>query len=204
MSARTTTSPVIRGGFTLIEILVALFVFAIVGVISSQLLSQSIQSHGQLSDRGKRLADVHRAMQVLQRDIMQISHRNIRDEYGDPQPPLLIGTEGAIEFTRSGWRNPLLLPRAEVQRVGYLLQDNILVRGYWPVLDRAQDSEPAYQNILQDVERLEFYVVDNAGNEHTFWPQPGLPSDLKRLAILMRIELPGMGVVERIWEIPSG
>ncbi len=193
----------ITRGFTLIEILVALFVFAIIGVISSQLLSQSIQSHGQLSDRGKRLADVHRAMQVLQRDIMQINNRSIRDEYGDLQPPLLIGTEGAIEFSRSGWRNPLMLPRAEVHCVAYLLQDNVLVRGYWPVLDRAQDTEPAYQNILEEVERLEFYVLDNAGNEHTFWPRPGLPPDLKKLGILMRIELAGMGVVERIWEVPD-
>lgn len=190
-------------GFTLIEILVALFVFAIVGVISSQLLSQSIRSHEQLTERGQRLADVHRAMQAVQRDVMQIAPRPIRDEYGDMQPALLIGTEGAMEFSRSGWRNPLHLPRAQTQRVAYLLQDDALLRAYWPVMDRAQDTEPAYQTLLEDVQRLEFFVIDNGGNEHTFWPQPGAPGGVEVLAIIMRIELPIYGVVERIWEIPN-
>ena len=190
-------------GFTLIEILVALAVFAVVGLISSQLMSQTIRSNELLAGRSAQLADIHRAIQIIERDALQMSTRGIRDQYGDPQGFLIIGTEGAIEFTRNGWRNPLGLPRSEVQRVGYLLQDNKLLRAYWPVLDRAQDTEPAYQTLLEDIERLEFYALDNSGNEHTYWPQPGLPSDIKLMAIIMRVELPTFGVVERVWEIPS-
>jgi len=193
-------------GFTLIEILVAFLVFAIIGVISAQLLSNTINAQDDLSDRGKRLGDIHRAMQIIQRDIMQLVDRPVRDSYGDPLQAVLIGADGAIEFTRGGWRNPLQLPRAEVQRVGYLLQDNKLLRGYWPVLDRAQDTEPAYQTLLQDVEQVEFYAVDGSGNEHTFWPQTGARSQdpaTALVAIIMRIELAPYGVVERIWEVPS-
>ena len=192
-----------RNGFTLIEILVALLVFAVIGVISSQLLSQTIRSNELLAGRSADLGDLHRAMQIIERDALQISARSIRDEYGGTQGNLLIGTEGAIEFTRNGWRNPLGLPRSEVQRVGYLLQDNKILRAYWPVLDRAQDTEPAYQTLLENVERLEFYVLDNNGNEHTFWPQPGLPPDIEGVALIMRADLPTFGVVERIWEIPN-
>ncbi len=193
-------------GFTLIEVLVAFLIFAIIGVISSQLMSQTISANADLSGRGERLGELHRAMQILQRDIMQLADRPIRDEYGDPLQPLLIGTDGVIEFSRVGWRNPLALPRAEVQRVGYLLQDNALVRGYWPVLDRAQDTEPAYQVLLNEVEQVEFYALDAAGNEHTFWPQPGVdPNDPERalVGIILRIDAAPYGVVERIWEVPS-
>lgn len=193
-------------GFTLIEILVAFLVFAIIGVISAQLLSNTLSAQDDLSDRGKRLGDIHRAMQIIQRDVMQLVDRPIRDNYGDPLQAIVIGTDGAIEFTRGGWRNPLQLPRAEVQRVGYLLQDNKLLRGYWPVLDRAQDTEPAYQTLLHDVEQVEFYAVDGSGNEHTFWPQTGLSSQDPATAlvgIIMRIEMAPYGVVERIWEVPS-
>ncbi|NOX50579.1 MAG: type II secretion system minor pseudopilin GspJ [Gammaproteobacteria bacterium] len=194
-------------GFTLIEVLVALLIFAIIGVISSQLLSQTISSNEHLSERGQRLADIHRAMQIIQRDVMQLTNRPIRDEYGDSKPPLLIGTDGRIEFTRSGWRNPLQLPRAQVQRVGYLWQDNKLIRGYWSVLDRAQNTEPSYQVLLEDVERVEFYAVDASGNQNHFWPipgnvtAPGSPTNL--MGILMRLEIAPFGVVERIWEVPS-
>jgi len=193
-------------GFTLIEVLVAFLIFAIIGMISAQLLSRTINAQDDLADRGQRLGDIHRAMQVIQRDVMQLVDRPIRDTYGDPLQALIIGTDGAIEFTRGGWRNPLKLPRAEVQRVGYLLQDNKLLRGYWPVLDRAQDTEPAYQTLLTDVEQVEFYALDGSGNEHTFWPQTGASSEDPATAlvgIILRIEIAPYGVVERIWEVPS-
>lgn len=193
-------------GFTLIEVLVALLVFAVIGLISSQLLSQTVDGHSRLTERGTRLGDIHRAMSILQRDVMQITARTIRDEYGDFQPSLIIGTDGVIEFSRTGWRNPLNLPRAQVQRVAYLNQDNALIRGYWPVLDRAQDTEPAYQTLLTQVDRVEFFAIDASGNEHTFWPNPGVdPQDpsLQLVGILLRLEVAPFGVVERVWEVPS-
>ena len=193
-------------GFTLIEVLVAFLIFAMIGAISAQLLSQTIRAQGDLAERGERLGDIHRAMQIIQRDVMQLVDRPIRDNYGDPLQALVIGSNGAIEFTRAGWRNPLQLPRAEVQRVAYLLQDNKLMRGYWPVLDRAQDTEPAYQTLLNDVEQVEFYALDGSGNEHTFWPQGAANQQDPALAlvgIIMRIEIQPYGVVERVWEVPS-
>ena len=193
----------IRAGFTLIEILVALVVFAIIGIISSQLMSQTIRSNEVLHDRGERLGDLHRAMQILQRDVVQLANRPIRDGYGSPLPSLMIGSDGAIEFSRYGWRNPLKLPRSEVQRVAYLIQDNELVRGYWPVLDRAQDTEPAYQILLKEVERAEFYAIDSAGNEHTFWPVSGLPAGVKLVGLMLRIEAAPYGVIERLWQVPN-
>ncbi len=193
-------------GFTLIEIMVAFVIFAIIGVISSQLLSQTIDNHETLSTRGERLSELHRAMAVIQRDFLQLARRPIRDEYGDAKQSLLIGTDGAVEFSRVGWRNPLRLPRAETQRVAYLVQDNKLVRGYWPVLDRAQDTEPAFQTLLNAVERVEFFAIDASGNEHAFWPQAGVsPDDPERslVGIMMQVEIEPFGVVERIWEVPS-
>ena len=108
-------------GFTLVEVLVAFLIFGLIGVISSQLMSRTIDAQADLSGRGARLGDIHRAMHILQRDVMQLLDRPIRDQYGDPLQPLVIGTGGVIEFTRGGFRNPLRLPRAEVQRVGYLV-----------------------------------------------------------------------------------
>ena len=190
-------------GFTLVEILVALVIFGIIGVISSQLLSQTLRSNEVMRERGARLSDIHRAMQALQRDVMQLTQRPVRDNYGDVLPVLIIGTDGVIEFTRAGWRNPLKLPRAEVQRVSYLVQDETLIRGYWPVLDRAQDTEPAFQTVLEGVTQAEFFALDNFGNQHTFWPQPGLPPDTRIVGLIMRVEMAPFGVVERVWVLPD-
>ena len=197
-------------GFTLVEILVALLVFAVVGLLSTRLLSQSIDNQNNLQDRGQRLAEIHRAMRVLQRDIVQLSRRKIRDAQGEELPALLVSDQGAIEFSRVGWRNPLRQPRSEVQRVGYRWQDEKIIRGYWLTLDRSYDAEPAYQTLLENVEAVEFFAVDQLGNEHKQWPldpEANVVTEegeaLYLAAILVRAEIEPYGMIERIWQVPS-
>ena len=197
-------------GFTLVEILVALLVFAVVGLLSTRLLSQSIDNQNNLQDRGQRLAEIHRAMRVLQRDIVQLSRRKIRDAQGEELPALIVSDQGAIEFSRVGWRNPLRQPRSEVQRVGYRWQDEKIIRGYWLTLDRSYDAEPAYQTLLENVEAIEFFAVDQLGNEHKQWPldpEANVVTEkgevLYLAAILVRAEIAPYGMIERIWQVPS-
>ena len=197
-------------GFTLVEILVALLVFAVVGLLSTRLLSQSIDNQNNLQDRGQRLAEIHRAMRVLQRDIVQLSRRKIRDAQGEELPALIVSDQGAIEFSRVGWRNPLWQPRSEVQRVGYRWQDEKIIRGYWLTLDRSYDAEPAYQTLLENVEAIEFFAVDQLGNEHKQWPldpEANVVTEegeaLYLAAILVRAEIAPYGMIERIWQVPS-
>jgi general secretion pathway protein J len=193
-------------GFTLIEMLVVFAVFAIMGVIASQIVSRVLSNQQLLGERGARLAEVQRAMQVIQRDMLQINPRSVRDLLGDPAQPLLIGADGLMEFTRAGWRNPLGQHRAQLQRVAYIMQDDSLFRAYWPVLDRAPDSEPKLQALLGEVAEVEFFAVDVSGNERSFWPLMGefaSDPDTRLGAILMRIEIPPFGVVERLWAVAS-
>ena len=190
-------------GFTLLEILVALFVFAVVGLISAQLLSRAVDSYGILEERGERLAQINRAMLILQRDVMQFRDRPPRLLNDDGEVfSLMIGEEGSLALTRAGWRNPLKRRRSELQRVGYRLQDDRLVRAYWPVVDRQGDEEPVTQTILEGVDELEFFALDQAGVEHRFWPS--LQESQPLTALILRIRMPPVGVVERIWEMPNG
>lgn len=195
---------VVQRGFTLIEMLIVFAVFAVIGVVSSRIVSSVLDNQKVVAERGTRLAEVQRAMHIMQRDIMQLTNRPVRDELGDPLEPVLIGADGLIEFTRLGWRNPLAQRRAEVQRMGYVRQDEDLYRAYWPVLDRTPDSEPVLQRLLSDVEQIEFFAVDASGNEHSFWPVAGAVSsnpETQLVAVLVRIELRPFGTVERLWPV---
>ena len=193
-------------GFTLIEVLIVLGIFSIIGLMSARILDRVLDNNQILSERGARLVEVQRSMQILQRDILQLSGRGIRDLLGDPLEPLMIGADGMIEFTRTGWRNPLGRPRSVLQRVGYVVQENTLYRAYWMVLDRAPDSEPQLQELLQGVRQAEFAALDVSGNEHSFWPPAGdfrNDPNLALAAIVMRIDVQPFGVVERVWPVPD-
>lgn len=193
-------------GFTLLEMLVVFAVFALIGVISAQIVSRVIANQQLMSERGARLAEVQRAMQIIQRDVLQLASRPVRDELGDPLEPIRIGADGLMEFTRFGWRNPLGLPRSELQRVAYITQDGDLYRAYWPVLDRAPGVEPTLQSLLGDVRQIEFYALDVSGNEHSFWPLDGgmrADPNLHIAGIVMRIDIEPFGVVERLWPVAA-
>ena len=193
-------------GFTLIEILVALFIFAVVGLISAQLLGRTVDAYEVLDDRGQRLGQIHRAMLVVERDMLQFRNRSIRLAQNNPVPALMIGDEGALSMTRGGWRNPLQRPRSELQRVGYRLQGENLMRAYWPVLDRPGDEEPISQTLIEGVEELEFFAIDQNGEEHKFWPpnQGQGGGQLQVAGLVLRISMAPVGIIERIWEVPDG
>ena len=174
-------------------------------IVSGQLLTQTLSSHKALSLKGERLQELHRGLQILQRDILQFVDRPIRNGYGETREAFLIGLDGTLELTRSGWRNPLGYARSEVQRVAYTWQDQKLIRGYWNELDRAFISEPNYQTLFEDIERAEFYAVDGRGNEHLTWTSGNKNQNdpLDRIvAIVVRIEMEPEYFVERIWELP--
>lgn len=177
--------------------------------MGTQLISRVSNQQTILSERGARLIELQRAMTILKRDIMQIEHRSIRDGHGDHQPAVQLDDDDLFEFTRTGWRNPLGQSRSDQQRVAYHLDEekHELQRLYWAVLDRAQDSEPLVQVLLSDVKKLEITILDQAGNEHSFWPQVSAsdPANGSALAaVIMKIEAPPFGALERIWEVPGG
>ena len=187
--------------------LVAMAVFAVVGLISSRLVSEVLHHQEVSIIRGERLSDLQRAVQVLQRDVLAVANRGVRDQLGDPLPAMAIDPDGMLEMTRSGWRNPLGLPRAELQRVAYRLEDDTLHRIYWPVLDRTPDTEPVTQTLLEEVDSVEFFALDVGGNEHSFWPLDtggGDPDPANRLtAIGVRFTAVPWGDVERVWLVPA-
>ena len=193
-------------GFTIIEILVALFIFAVVGLMSAQLLGRTVDAYEVLDDRGQRLSQIHRAMIVVERDMLQFRNRSIRLAQNNPVPALMIGDEGALSMTRGGWRNPLQRPRSELQRVGYRLQGENLMRAYWLVLDRPGDEEPISQTLIEGVEELEFFAIDQNGKEHKFWPpnQGQGVGQLQITGLVLRISMAPVGIIERIWEVPNG
>ena len=136
-------------GFTLLELVVAMAVFAIMAAIAYSGLNNVLLARSQTEQHSKSLQQLQMAMNWVARDIEQTVDRGVRSEYGELMPPLIGNDfEGyLIEFTRSGWRNPANHARSNMQRVAYAVRDEKLLRAYWRVLDRAEDSKPLEQEL---------------------------------------------------------
>jgi len=196
-------------GFTLLELLVATAIFAIVGIMAFGGFNAVLAQRDRTMENLERLKDVQFAMRILAQDLVQIVPRPVRDELGNQEQPALRADESnehVIEFTRAGWTNPAALPRPTLQRVAYRLEEETLIREYWPVLDRTLSSVPVEMELLEDVEAIEFRFLDVQREWQTEWPPLGaagpVASRARPLAVEVAVELLDWGRITR--RIESG
>ena len=193
-------------GFTLMEVLVALAVFAVIGVLATQILRQMTDFGGHAVERGGLLTDAQRAVSIMRRDIEQLVYRPVRDVFGDAGVAVTVGAgEHLLEFTRLGWRNPLGERRSDLQRVAYAWDGNELHRLFWRVLDRAPGSEPSSQLLLSGVSEMTFTAFDSTGDEHDVWPPTARNPDdpeLHLAALRLRIATEDFDAM-RLWTTPQ-
>ena len=145
-----------RGGFTLVEVLVALAITAFVSAIAYSGLSTAITGVEQTRAVADRTYEVNRAWMIISRDLRQFIPRPVRDEFGESEPALQGGPAARfpLSLTRTGWHNPNALPRSNLQRVNYRLEDGALWRETYPVLDRAGDTVAQEVRLLEGVEYM--------------------------------------------------
>ncbi len=208
-------------GFTLVEVLIALSITAFVAAIAYSSLSTAILGVESTREVATRTYEVNRALMILGRDLRQFVSRPIRDEFGDLEPAMTGGplARFPLSFTRSGWHNPNGLERSQLQRVAYRLEDTVLWRDAWAVLDRAADSEPQSVILLEDVEyfdlaflgSLEALDVSNDGRELETrnWPESWVPTTgvgdgglAPPVAIELTLELTDWGELRRLYALP--
>jgi len=190
-------------GFTLLELLVALAVFAMVSLMAYSGLRTVLQGKQQTEERAGRIQQLQSAMLMLERDISQFVQRGIRDNYGDAQPAMSTADFGAIllEFTHAGWRNPTGIARSTLQRVGYGIEEESLLRFSWAVLDRAQDSEPYKVVLLDKVREMRLRYLDEDHEWHDQWPSAELgqvEAVPTPLALEVTLVLGDMGEIRRL------
>lgn len=196
-------------GFTLLELLIAIAIFALLGLATYRMLDSVLSADAVTREHERQLRELTRAISAFERDLRQVALRPIRDGFGDPQPALHSDLADAtvLELTRAGWRNPLGQPRAELQRVRWQLSGEQWQRRYWRVLDRAQDSQPQVQQALEGVTSLSLRYLDKDGQWQPDWPPSSVSGDalltgLPR-AVELRLQHRRYGELRRLIRLPD-
>lgn len=164
--------PVKQQGFTLLELLIASIIFAIMAIMAYGGLD-NVLSNSKVSEQAlKRLQQIQQSVSVLNRDLSQIIQRSIRDEYGNTQPYLSAGNnlDYLVEFSRGGRVNPANLLRSSLLRVAYRFEEDKLIRLQWQQLDRAQGIEPKQTTLIDDIENVTLRFLDDNGEWQEQWP----------------------------------
>lgn len=153
-------------GFTLLEVIIAMTIFAVVMVIVMSGLNMVVRSQEQVSAKSKRLAEIQMAFTVMEHDLMQIVDRAVRDTNGELTPVINVDPQSPIrlEFTSGGNVNPnAQYQRSTLRRVGYGLENETLIRYTWPVLDRAPTTNVARKRLLSGVLGFNIEYINQRG-----------------------------------------
>ncbi|AGA35461.1 General secretion pathway protein J [Thioalkalivibrio nitratireducens DSM 14787] len=202
-------------GFTLLELLIAVAVFAVVSAVAYGGLQAVLTSDAQTRLRGGMLAELQITLAVLERDLRQVAAIDLRDRFGDRQAPLRyspLATDPELELVRTGNGGTRRL-----RRVAWRATEEGLERRIWEVVDPGDDQEPLARIFLATQDRdgvreapgleLRFVVSGPRGEEVLdAWPPLRAIENPAALPALVEVvlDVPGLGRIERHLSLPDG
>lgn len=182
-------------GFTLIELMVALLVLSVLGVVLASGMSQVTRWYHQLSDEMTASSRLLKTQAMLMSDLLQLAPRAATDVQGSPIPACLSYADGGFECTRFDNREG----GAGLIRIGYVVDQAGLTRLRWPSLDRAGVAEPIRQTMLSEVTSMTVEWLDATGQTFAQWPPAGAQSIQQLPASINLLLFAGQKEVLRLW-----
>lgn len=200
-------------GFTLVEILIASAIAAILAVMAFTAMQEAMENRERIRESQERLAALQFTIRSLVQDFSQLAPRPVRMPLGEGYQAAVFGQPGAFSgvlLTRSGWNNPAGLPRSGLQRVRYEVREGVLYRDYWLVLDAQLEPLPVQRALLDGIESFTLRYMNDARQWQDNWPppQPGAEGELRYLrwrpiAVEVTLQLADWGTLTRLIEVPG-
>jgi len=191
------------GGFSLIELLVGLVVFATMAALAYGGLNAVARTRAELARRQDDFRDLERAVNVLNRDLGEAVARPVLGATGQTLPAF-VGNSAQFEMTRAGFANPQAEQRSNLERVSYLLDAGVLRRGRYAVLDRAPNTTPQVADLHAAATDFRLRYLGSDYRWVDAWPPPQTsdPTLLPR-AVQWRMQTRNYGEVTGIAELVS-
>ncbi len=195
-------------GFTLVEMMVALFVFALLATAGSAVLLSGLDAKETFAAREASLGRLYVARAIMKADFGQAVDRAVRDpdsgqSLGGFTGGYDLNQERLVSLVRSGWTNPsAALPRADMQFVRYRLEGDVLMRRAYARLDATGDTPYQDRALLAGVEAIEIRYFDGA-RWSPRWPVSARTGRLPR-AVSVELELAETGAVRQVFLVPGG
>jgi len=195
-----------QSGFTLLEMLIAIAIFAMLGLAANAVLSTVLTNDEVTKTFSTRLKALQQGFGAIERDLNQMVARTPRLlEGGRGATVLQTGTEildsesEALVFYRLGWLNPDgLLPRGSLQSLAYVVREGRLERWYFPYPEPEFAAEPIKTVLLDKVLSVEysFFMEDK-------WERKVEATKLPK-AIAIEVDIEGLGKIQRKFILPLG
>ena len=190
--------------FTLLEILVALFIFAIIGTAVGVGLRTVLHNKTAITQRAQRLSQWQFTWLQLERDLAQalVLSPVKNKQYA------LQGDGKQLSFVRTGYQNPFSWQkRSTLQYLQYRMSDQTLWRASSPYLFlQSGKSVLRQQQLLDQVTDWRFYYIASNGQNYEHWPQAQLQAQkppVRLVAIKILVKDAEFGNLSQVYAVLS-
>ena len=143
-----------QAGFTLLELVIALAIFALLGLASWTLFDGVVRVQRGTTVHEAEFRRLQRAVAVIERDLLHVTEQ-----------PIMLG-QTQLQLQRGNWRNPLDQARSERQALTYRLDNGALWRD-----SRAEGTQiEQRQKLLDDVRHVSWRLFDRQAGWRSDWP----------------------------------
>lgn len=193
-------------GFTLIEVMIALLVFAVLGTITSMVLSHAFDTRARVNAKAHQLEDLQLALTLISRDTTQIVERSSLGNDLHLFPPF-VGLPAYIEFTRGGLDAQAYRKESSLKRVAYHCMGSKLIRDSFNQLDTPNRTQHQSRIVLDNLEHCSFGYLSASRQVLTEWRAYALAQNQKKetlpTAIQFSFTIKGMGNMVLLYIIPG-
>jgi general secretion pathway protein J len=194
-------------GFTLIEILIALTVFAIIATITSSVLYNTFTTRTRVNEQAERLNELQLAISIIQQDTLQTVERAIR---GNEMRlfPVFVGQDHYLELTRDGLVNPNSVEkRSSLKRIALVCQEGKLLRRTWRTLDPIDRNIYEDKVLISNLSNCYFNYLNHTLQTLSEWREQAVMQNQKKeplpKAIQLNITLKDWGDLNMLFIIPG-
>lgn len=177
-------------GFSLVETMIATFLFALVSAAGVMILSGYQDGRASLDRAEQRLAEIETARALIRSDLLAAARRPLRDAYGGARPGFEAGAQLEdgilVRLVRTGNMGAMLTgDGSSLDRVEYLLEGGDLVRRTYERTDVTLETGYRDRTLMRGIEGVDLRF-ETQGTWISEWLGNVLTNDLPRL---MEMEL---------------
>ena len=199
------------GGVTLIEVLIAVTIFAVMSAFAYRALSSILTARERVAEENQKWRGIATFFARLEMDLTNATARDIRNSNNLIEGAFIGSqtfakeTEAQLTFTRMG------LPGASgtlaaPQRIGYRIKNGTVEELIWPVLDQAPRTVPAVYSLLTGVSTLKLRYFSQNNSWQDSWPPPNIgQSAVPKIprAVGVELNLESGETITRVLILPS-
>ncbi|HUE78646.1 MAG TPA: type II secretion system minor pseudopilin GspJ [Sphingomicrobium sp.] len=195
MTVRSPNTPG-DAGFTLVEMLVALTIFALLAAAGVGILRASVDTQSAVDQKLAEVGAVGRLHALLASDLGQAALRPTRDSGGER--PAFIGDARGMQLVRAGWSNPDGEARSNLQRVEWRFEPAGLARIGHRRLDGGDDGQPAI--LARSLDQVAFRYRSLSGDWTSVWQST--PAEPLPAAVELSLQATGQAALRIVVALP--